>query len=296
MPEGDPEMAAPSELAPAPYAPLVAVLDTCWLMDLASPQGRNFGIFSTFFSAERLRRDEVAIQSIGPALFKSPEDFAAQVRLGSEAVRLLTPYHLARFRKPALQKLMLGSAAEICDELRGKATRPTRDLTQFLRALEFAERDFQLQFEVVLPTEMKQEIGRNLKHPQKATPAKNARVVYAEMLELACFREVDLAAVPRLEMQETFLGPDSDVDKALVSYAVHRAREGANVCVATNDGGILAECASLCAKQKLPIFTPLNWHHLEEIYTRQFEARLAQYEQSPEQARGKSWWFLKPGR
>lgn len=279
-----------------PYAPLVAVLDTCWLMDLSSPQGRNFGIFSNFFSPEKLRRDEIEIQTIGPALAKSPEDFAAQARLGSEAVPLLAPYHMTRFRKPALQKMNFGNAADICDALRGKVNSPNREFAQFLRAVEFAERDFRIDFEVVLPTEMKQEIGRNLKHPQKAGPAKNARVVFAELLELPCFREVDLANVPPVEMSEAFLGPDSDVDKALVSYSVQRARAGANVLVATNDGGILAECASLCSKKKLPIFTPLNWRVIEEIYTQQFETRLAEYEKSPEQSRSKGWWFLKPSR
>lgn len=296
MPESADNQVSPEREGPA-YAPLVVLLDTSWIMDLVSPQGQNFGIVSSLFAADKLRRDEIAIQSLGPGIHRAPEDFAAKAKLGSEALTLLVPYHLTRFRKPGLQKPNFGTVAEICDALRGKASYPSRDLDQFLKVLEFAERDFCVEFQVVMPTEVKTEIGRNLKHPQKAGPARNARVVYAEMLQFAFFLEVDLAAVPRVEMSETSLGPDSDTDKALVSYAVHRANEGAYVCVATNDGGILAECASLLAKKHLPIFTPLNWNRLEEIYTQQFEARLEEFESGQQRAtKGKGWWFLKAAR
>lgn len=295
MSAGESAQSIPSE-GPA-YPPLIVVLDTSWLMGLSSPQGRNFGVISNFFAAEKVRRDEIAIQSIGPTLFRSPEDFCSQARLGSEAIPLLAPFHLTRFRKPGLQKPNFGGIPEICDALRGKAAHTTRDLDQFLRALAFAERDFRVDFEVILPNDVKKEIGRHLKHPQKAGPARNARVVFAELLEFPFFCEVDLEAIERVEMNETFLGPDSDFDKALVSYAVARANSGAYVCVATNDGGILAECASLCAKRRLPIFTPLNWRSLEEIYTQQFEARLDEFEKgSGRGARGKGWWFLKAPR
>jgi hypothetical protein len=282
MPEGSQHVVAPN------YPPLVVLLDSSWIMDLQSPQGRNFGVVTSFLSPKELAHDDAAVQTIGGALYENPADFAARARLGSETINLLVPANLPRF--PKGQALKLGPAQDICDRIRGRLGRGEADLDELLKMLDFAERDFRIDFEVALPSEVKQEIGRNLRHPQKAAPARNARVVFAELLESHFFREIDLASVPRVEMNETLLGPDSDVDKGLVSYAVHRASEGANVCLATNDGGILAECASLCAKKKVPIFTPLNWNNLENLYTRRFEQRLQEFE-GLEGGR-KKWWKL----
>ena len=107
--------------------------------------------------------------------------------------------------------------------------------------------------ELILPTQVKNEISGHFNNTEKDKTARRARILWAEMLIKAS--EVDLGNIAIPAMQESILGPDSLFDKQLIAYAIERATAGVVVYIATEDGGIMAECAHLFKHKGLNIFT-----------------------------------------
>jgi hypothetical protein len=107
---------------------------------------------------------------------------------------------------------------------------------------------------LVLPTHVKNEIAGHFNDPEKNKAARQARILWAKMLSDAT--EVDLDKIEIPDMGEKTLGPDSKFDKQLIAYAIERVKtDGAVVYIATEDGGIMAECAHLLKHKGLNIFT-----------------------------------------
>lgn len=113
----------------------------------------------------------------------------------------------------------------------------------------------------VIAFETRQEIERHLSNPEKADMARRARALCAKYMSWPSFEEVRLSKIPHSTvLDNNNLGPDSSVDKKIISLAhkyAHEDKEGF-VFVLTWDGGIGTALGLLNSQFKLPVFSPAS--------------------------------------
>jgi hypothetical protein len=123
------------------------------------------------------------------------------------------------------------------------------------------------QFKYIVPRQVKEEIARHLDKPESEAnllAAKKARLVCAELISRHGYQEVDLTDIPRYEGLYEILGPDSTVDKGIISLAVHLALEPSKVVyIATHDGGIQTEVSHL-HNRGMKIYSPVTFYLFEK--------------------------------
>ncbi len=112
--------------------------------------------------------------------------------------------------------------------------------------------------EHVIPLEVKKELKKHLDSPDKNLAARKGRTLSAKIMGRSDYREVSLAEVPIPELVEVLLGPDSDVDKRLLGFALQflEADPSNAVFLTTHDGGIQAEVSVLQSQRAKHLFSP----------------------------------------
>ncbi len=111
----------------------------------------------------------------------------------------------------------------------------------------------------VIPLQVKRELQAHIKDPEKSPKAAQARTFLAGLLADPETIQVDLATQAPEPLLEVELGPDSQVDKQLLYYAIHCAKSGNACFIATEDGGIKMEVMQQWQQKHLPIFCPGNF-------------------------------------
>lgn len=116
---------------------------------------------------------------------------------------------------------------------------------------------YDFEFQIVLPTEVKQELAKHFFNKDKELNARRGRTFCASLMKLPIYCEESLAELQIPDLNETILGPDSDTDKKIIALALRYAQDGI-VYVATHDGGIKVELSILLARKQIEIYTPAS--------------------------------------
>ena len=107
----------------------------------------------------------------------------------------------------------------------------------------------------ILPREVKEEINGLLKNDSKGKCASRARLICSNIIASTKYEDVELSKCPKYIPKDSLLGPDSETDRNLISWACDKAKnEPAIVYIASRDGGILTEICRLYREDNLCIF------------------------------------------
>jgi hypothetical protein len=141
--------------------------------------------------------------------------------------------------------------------------------------------------EIIVPLQVKKEIGKLHDGREEHAKTANAKRHYAALQKyfgakvsdsarmsssdfrwsyddlidstgLITLTEVDLNSIPKVQMQESELGPDSDVDKGIISlaHAICAARTMNHCFIASYDTGIQAEVSNLRYRRNMKVGCP----------------------------------------
>ncbi len=131
-----------------------------------------------------------------------------------------------------------------------------------------------LQLIRAIPTEVKVELKGHFGDELKDSAARKGRGFVAKIMTDPGYEEVSLQGVKISNTLESLLGPDSEIDKKLIGFALEfLTKDSDNLAfIATRDGGIETEAAHLMTKKKVSIYTPASESILREIIAqKQFE-------------------------
>ncbi len=118
-----------------------------------------------------------------------------------------------------------------------------------------------------LPHEVKVELANHLANPDKKNDAKRGQVFCAKLMGFINLEQPSLMELECPVLYESVLGPDSDIDKKIITLAKKLASENL-VFIATHDGGIQTEIALIRAKENKPIYSPCSMKEFESHFAK----------------------------